>query len=539
MCINQKEIYNKYSGQYLMVPCGHCKSDLQDRARKRKFKVEDEICDLSKSEIHFCTLTYSNDFIPYFDIRDYESWINQEVDSFPVYRDDEIYTRKNKSKYGKVTEVLVHRGFTIIQNIDYEFMSTPEHKVDKYDFPSPEWLIFHDDFSRLHSRVNGHDEFDFYKCGVLWTPDIQNFFKRLKRRIDVPYSYYYIGEYGGTYGRPHYHILFRTPILSEQEVTAFENAIVESWPFCDWNTQRSQAFPVSVKPASYLGSYTNRYADIPQLFKLCKEMRPCANHSKGFGLQNSAFSCSSLLEKIDSRDVSFIRKINIEGVPSDAVFCLPAYVINRYFPRFKRYSSLSYDEVYQLLQLAANEPRIYEENAVIEVAGYRIVYNKCRLHSYQPYESIFRYFMYRLDVDELQLHRILVRLLNCYYRVFPDTSEYCFLEYAILWERVWYLYHTLINNRHYEETKDMPLLVQAQYYYNLYRFLWYTPSIFNKVKFDFSVFCFNHYIRWPTWIFNVNEFPIVVYKTRKNEEWYETYRKDRKLKSFNLDRYAA
>lgn len=540
MCVNQKEIYNKYSDQYLLVKCGHCKSDLQERARLRKFKVEDEICDLSNSEIHFCTLSYSNDFIPYFDIRDYALWIRQEIPWFPVYRNDEIYSKHMVSKYGKKVDILKHRGFHIIQNIDYSFMSTSEHQVDMYDFPSPDWYRFHDDFSRLHRIVDGHDEFDLYKVGVLWTPDIQKFFKRLKNRIDVPFSYYYIGEYGGTYGRPHYHILFRTPVLSEQETFTFENAIVESWPFCNWNTQRSQAFPKSVKPASYLSSYTNRYSDIPVLFQKCKEMRPCANHSKGFGLQNSAFSREALLQKIDSRDVSFIRKINIEGVPTDSVFPVPAYVINRFFPRFKRYSSLSVDEVHQLLQLAANEPRIFEVDACIEVAGYRIVYNKFHIHAYQPYESLFRQFMYILDVDEIHLHRILVRLLNCYNRVFSDQSERSFLEYAILWHRVWYLYHTLINNRHYEEIKDFPILVQAQYYYNLFRFLLYRDSLFHHVQFNPDVFCFfNHYIRWPTWIFNPNKFPLTIFKTKRNEEWYETYRKDRQVKSFNLDRYAA
>ena len=41
--------------------------------------------------------------------------------------------------------------------------------------------------------------------GRLVLDDFQRFFKRLRKRVGVPVRYYHCGEYGETFGRPHYH----------------------------------------------------------------------------------------------------------------------------------------------------------------------------------------------------------------------------------------------------------------------------------------------------------------------------------------------
>lgn len=538
MCTHQKEVYNKYDGRRYYVKCGHCKACLQEKARLRALKIEDDICDQVTQELHFCTLTYSDDFVPYFDIREYNDFIRGEKDSFPVYRNDEIYTRRNRSKFGKETYVEVHRGLNIIAHIDYEFMSTNTKKYDEYDFPNPDYDSC-DGFNRLHRVVNGVDTYDFYRVGVLWTPDIQNFFKKLNKRIHVHYSYYYVGEYGGQYGRPHYHIIFRTPILSEEERSTFEDAIVESWPMCDWAKHRQNAFPRSVNPASYVGSYSNRFTDIPDLFRYVKEMRPCANHSKGFGLQNPAFSLSSILEKIESRALEYSRTLNQNGVPTPTVLALPAYVINRFFPKFKGYSKMSADEIYNLLRLAKYEPRQYDECASITTSGFRIVYHKKRLHN-SSYEPLFRQFMRILDVDEEQLHRILVRLYNCYLRLFTDNEKH-YQEYAFLWFQAWQLYRKALHNRHYDQISDADIIVQIQFYYNIYHHLQkrHDSEMWPSIHPEYLCFSFPTLNHSPDWLIDANKFPINKYRTARSEYWYDVYRKDRKVSGFNMERYSA
>jgi len=45
------------------------------------------------------------------------------------------------------------------------------------------------------------------KGGTLVKSHIQGFIKRLRERIGKPISYFYCGEYGSKFGRPHYHVL--------------------------------------------------------------------------------------------------------------------------------------------------------------------------------------------------------------------------------------------------------------------------------------------------------------------------------------------
>lgn len=44
--------------------------------------------------------------------------------------------------------------------------------------------------------------------GTLVKRDLQLFFKRLRKALDVKFRYFAVGEYGDKYGRPHYHVLF-------------------------------------------------------------------------------------------------------------------------------------------------------------------------------------------------------------------------------------------------------------------------------------------------------------------------------------------
>ena len=46
---------------------------------------------------------------------------------------------------------------------------------------------------------NGH--------GTLQKSDVQKFFKKLRKRTGKKLKYFYVGEYGGTFLRPHYHII--------------------------------------------------------------------------------------------------------------------------------------------------------------------------------------------------------------------------------------------------------------------------------------------------------------------------------------------
>lgn len=78
-------------------------------------------------------------------------------------------------------------------------------------------------------------DLDRYKNFVetVYVQEIQNFIKRVRKNCEVDLSrklrYFAIGEYGGTFGRNHYHIAFFLSPDVSQEV--FERALMKSWQF--------------------------------------------------------------------------------------------------------------------------------------------------------------------------------------------------------------------------------------------------------------------------------------------------------------------
>lgn len=76
--------------------------------------------------------------------------------------------------------------------------------------------------------------------------ELQKFFKRLRKRIS-PLKYFACGEYGGTFGRPHYHAILLGCGLTEKH----KLAVMDSWPKCMWDhpTIRKNSFGL-VEPES-------------------------------------------------------------------------------------------------------------------------------------------------------------------------------------------------------------------------------------------------------------------------------------------------
>lgn len=63
-------------------------------------------------------------------------------------------------------------------------------------------------FQLKHSKYAIFTTLTYAKDPIqLYKKDLQSFFKRL-RRLGFKFSYFGLGDYGDTYGRPHYHVLF-------------------------------------------------------------------------------------------------------------------------------------------------------------------------------------------------------------------------------------------------------------------------------------------------------------------------------------------
>ena len=61
-CFNPQKIVNKYTGEELVVPCGHCPACSMTKSARLAFQCECER--VSNKYCLLVTLTYANSFIP-------------------------------------------------------------------------------------------------------------------------------------------------------------------------------------------------------------------------------------------------------------------------------------------------------------------------------------------------------------------------------------------------------------------------------------------------------------------------------------------
>lgn len=74
-----------------------------------------------------------------------------------------------------------------------------------------------------------HDDYLSYAddAPVLWKDDIVNFFKRLRRYYGANFRYFYCGEYGDKFDRPHWHICLFTNYSYKETIEQIRHA----WSF--------------------------------------------------------------------------------------------------------------------------------------------------------------------------------------------------------------------------------------------------------------------------------------------------------------------
>lgn len=401
MCVNARWIYNPYCRKKILVKCGKCDACLQEKALARTQRIKNNLT--SGQLCLFITLTYSNDYVPYVLRSDL---LSESID-INVYRSCTgrfVYSPKRGLFFKK------ERGIELVDNI----------------------------YIPIECRCSGDimplkhlQGCDSEKIGVCISSDIQKFFKRLsqilKRNYEIlyPLNYYYCSEYGSFTHRPHFHALLYIRTSDEKAV---REAIIKAWPYAD-STRTSKYIEIARDAASYVASYVNsKHSLLPVLQE--SNFRQKHNYSRGFGVALDCFQLDSILAKIESGDLYYYRRKVFDGVTDVVPQPIPAYVINRYFPKFKGISRLSDaqlssilicpDKVYDVL-FDGTKKMIYESsNKLIEVdVNY---HNKLGLLNY--------------DYSEDETRQICVRLENAFQR-FKDITGLNRFDYAFYFMRAW------------------------------------------------------------------------------------------------------
>ena len=394
MCTNKKWIRNKFDGKKYFVPCGHCEACQMEKANKVAQKIRNNS---SKNWITlFVHLTYANSCIPYIRKTD----LYKGLFSTPIYRDS--INRRKRLGSGYSTEKC--RTFKTVQIGSFELLDIPDNIESIENLPSP-------------THINDTD-----KVGVIFLPDIQNYIKRLRSYVKYyadtyqkfDFSWFQLAEYGETFSRCHFHLLFRIPATAS--VKLWKSALSANWLYDDYNTTYRN-IQIAVQASNYVSSYINRPSTIPPFFYQ-KQLAPKRSHSFRFGQAIPEFSLEEICKKIDLRNLTY----DVYGIRKDGTFgavtvSYPSYIINRYFPKFKGYFRLTPHEVEDVLNFASTiirDAKIYGWKNLINLD----IGINCQYYNYNVLRVLYL-LKVRCDYDLEDFYPILLRLSNAK-RYFDD-----------------------------------------------------------------------------------------------------------------------
>lgn len=423
MCQHSRYVFNKYINRSVFVPCGKCPECLQSKANKRAQKIRNHNQD-SHSLCVFVTLTYSNDFVPYVNIDDVK-------DLSPDFQ--------------KVKEIPVYRDAKLVRS--FGFLTTQRSTYEVCRFNSLQFRPFCTNVPSLNRKK--------HSCGIILWSDVQNFIKRLrinllrKLNYDKTISYFAVGEYGSHTFRPHFHLLLFFP---EVTLEAVRPIIATSWPFGDMSRQNKR-IQEAIDASSYVASYVNKSANLPKILESAI-IRQKHSHSLHFGGNIQCFSLTSLLQKIERRDLSYSREVLKDGVPCLATLPIPKYIINRYFPKFKGFGSFTFDEVLQFLSVPKQYWfRLGVMYDPIEIAGKKIPHRYTNLLAHE------------LCINKDEFHKYVVRLRHAFDYYHEQTGK-GITDYAIDYYDAWRLRGLWSIKHQYDGIEDF-----ASFYENIIDFL--------------------------------------------------------------------
>ena len=412
MCYNTKEVKVKNSSRSIRVNCGSCPSCLMEKAIKNKNMINNH---LGKNNVFiFFTLHYSNPSCPYVYLDDIKS---RKV--ITVYRDSHVYkaVSKNRKVIQKKVFGLCELGEKV--NISYlpdylpvKLSRSTDRKDKFYRHPSLQY-VKDEYFISIPTTpirpdsvaIKSLNKYDKVKIGVLWFQDIINFFKRLKINLTRHYGfdytdgYFYVGEYGPTTMRPHFHGLVA---CSPENAEIVKDTIVKSWPY--GSPARTRRYcQIAYEASSYVASYVNGTIHLPSFLRQ-KSFAPKVGHSKFFGNGLDAFNPKTVYENAEKGIVTYDALTLQDKVPVHTAVPYPSRVLRKLFPRCKGYSKLTDDEVVLL----------YSGRRKLEDFDYKLWHRT-------PYS----YFHGYLDSGQPMLERsITPYIVNHYHQVIYDDKDY-------------------------------------------------------------------------------------------------------------------
>lgn len=198
--------------------------------------------------------------------------------------------------------------------------------------------------------------------GVVIVDEVQHFMKRLRQEINYQECRFFaVGEYGGQYNRPHYHILLFTDAFVNRHhaYTVFQKC----WKF--GFIYLKQAEPSKFH---YLTKYVNK------LDKRHHEAKPFKLMSKSLGL---SYLSANMVDFLTGRLTRVVHTDDGKAIP------LPRYYVKKLNERFN-FHGLNFSEtvaLYRTVPPSADSPRWYHDYFTREYEPIRDLFIEAELNN--------------------------------------------------------------------------------------------------------------------------------------------------------------
>lgn len=402
MCYNVKHIRNKYSGQSVLVNCGHCPACRQQKADRlaRRIKFEAKDCAENGSIMMFVLLDYNRRSVPFVYSADIERLMNDSRNDSCVHFHKLSVWRLNK----------------LSRSFGSSYLEDGLNKVTDLELPSMPYQLNYDYINQFHLKQKHGNG----KIGVINYKDLQDFEKRvlsMVRRSENPFKvkFYNCSEYGTQSFRPHFHLAVSVPA---DRFGFMSYVIRKCWPFSDWN-RPSKQIQVSRDIGNYIASYCNCSAVLPDF--LLRISQPKHSFSKYYGFDGRLYTYEKVSEMVYRGNLRLpIMFDKFRG--EDSLRIMPAHVLYRYYPKFKGVSRLDSSEIFSVIRRPEN----------------------------------LSYYAKRLEYtgDDLQNN---IRIIQRGYKRTPYYSNNDPYTYALEYERAWSVWYSNLLADWYDTINTEPL----------------------------------------------------------------------------------
>lgn len=309
-CSSPKRVFNKFSKEWLTVPCGRCAACAKTYSNRLVSMINN--ASRSSAVTYFVTLTYSPHNLP---------WCEFDLNDVDVVTNSRVTNWRYRSRVPVVTDFNTH-------------FALPALDMPFFDKGMP---------SISDSSYLGRGRF-----GVLVKSDLQKFIKRFRKLFsyafpETSFKYFAVGEYGSVTFRPHYHILiFSSDVLPYSRLSSFLNM---SWKlgFVDFQISKGSV-------ASYLGSYLSCSTPLPVFLRQDFD-KPFYLHS---AFKTYALTSSQEKEFFKRAYEDRITQIAVETPTGLALLPYPSSYRNRLFPKCSRFNQRTINTLLQILQRYGN-----------------------------------------------------------------------------------------------------------------------------------------------------------------------------------------